>query len=43
MWTIVHYNNILQERHKDVWPRIDLIAGCPRALQAAVVRALVGN
>lgn len=43
MWTIVHYNNILQESHKDVWPRIDRIPGCPAALAAAVVRVLVGT
>jgi hypothetical protein len=42
-WTIVQYNNILQDRHKDVWPRIDKIAGCPPSLAAAVIRVLVGN
>jgi hypothetical protein len=42
-WAIIRYNNILQEHHRDVWPRIDRITGCPPALQAAVVRTLVGD
>ena len=42
-WTIVDYNNILQEQCKDVWPRLDKLQGCPSLLAAAVVRTVVGD
>jgi hypothetical protein len=43
VWTIIDYNNVLQEQSKDVWPRVDKLPGCPSVLAAAVVRAVVGN
>ncbi|MEX2141989.1 MAG: hypothetical protein WD894_22170 [Pirellulales bacterium] len=41
-WTIVQLNNIIQDRHKHIWPRIDKIPGCPGELQKMVVRTVAG-
>jgi hypothetical protein len=43
LFTIVHYNNILQEETKADWPRLDKVPGCPPALAAAVIREVVGT
>ncbi|MBI4523687.1 MAG: hypothetical protein HY695_07740 [Deltaproteobacteria bacterium] len=43
LWTIVHYNNVLQEQTRTEWPRIDKLSGCPPALVQAVIRELVGD
>jgi hypothetical protein len=29
VWTIVQFNNIVQENTKEVWPRIDKLRDCP--------------
>jgi hypothetical protein len=42
MWTIVHLNNFMQNRHVDVWPRIDKIQGCPSELKQMVIRTVAG-
>jgi len=41
-WTIIHFNNTVQEQCKDLWPRLDKVLGCPAALAAAVIREVVG-
>lgn len=43
LYTIVHYNNIIQARCRDVWPRIDKLPGCPPDLRAAIFRAVVDD
>lgn len=43
VWSIVNYNNILQERTKDIWPRLDKLPDCPPGLAAAVIRVVVGT
>ena len=42
-WTIAHLNNSLQERHVDIWPRIDKIPGCPGELVQMVMRTVAGK
>ncbi|MGD9629708.1 MAG: hypothetical protein AB7V18_10720 [Pyrinomonadaceae bacterium] len=42
-WTIVHLNESMQGRHINIWPRIDLIPGCPNELKAMVVRTVQGT
>ncbi len=43
VWTIVHMNEIVHERHQNLWPRIDKIPGCPEELKAMVMRTVVGK
>ena len=42
LWTIAELNNNLQDRHVNIWPRIDTIPGCPAELRQMVVRAVAG-
>lgn len=41
-WTIAVINNLFQDKNTDVWPRIDMIPGCPNELKDMVKRAVVG-
>jgi len=43
LWTIVFLNSDIQGRNKDVWPRLDKIAGCPPELKEMVSRTVVGK
>lgn len=43
LWTIVHLNESVQGRHIEIWPRIDLIPGCPSELKTMVVRTVQGT
>lgn len=43
IWTICYLNNSLQNRYYDIWPRIDMIPGCPGLLQQMVVRTVAGE
>ena len=43
LYTIVDYNNIIQGRCRDVWPRLDKLPGCPPDLRAAIFRAVVDD
>ena len=43
LYSIVDLNRSIQNRNKDVWPRLDMIAGCPQELAAMVKKKLVGQ
>ena len=42
-WIIIHMNDALQNRHVDLWPRIDKIPGCPGELVEMVRRNVAGK
>jgi len=42
-WSIVNLNNALQDRHLEIWPRIDKIPNCPPELRTMVVRTCSGT
>jgi hypothetical protein len=42
-WTIAQLNHGTRRRHKEVWPRIDKIPGCPDELKAMVTRTVAGD
>jgi hypothetical protein len=41
-WTITELNIVTKDHFPDVWPRIDLIVGCPAELKNMVKREVVG-
>lgn len=41
-WVIVHLNESVQHPHLEIWPRIDLIQGCPEEIKKLVVRTVQG-
>jgi len=41
-WTIAIINDLAQDNNTDVWPRIDMAAGCPQELKDMVKRQVVG-
>jgi hypothetical protein len=43
IWTIADLNGVFQRRLKNIWPRIDRIAGCPGELKEMVRREVLGN
>lgn len=42
-WTIALLNDAIQDRHVDIWPRIDKIPGCPEELKQMVIRTVAGT
>jgi hypothetical protein len=42
VWTIAIINDLMQDKNTDVWPRIDLMPGCPPEVRSMVKRACVG-
>lgn len=42
MYSIARLNDNLQHRNIGIWPRIDLIPGCPAGLKAMVTRTVSG-
>ena len=40
---LIILNNAMQNDHKDIWPRIDKIPGCPPELKEMVIRTVVGK
>jgi len=41
-WLITHLNNALQNPNVGIWPRIDMVQGCPPELGRMVARTVAG-
>lgn len=42
LYTIVLFNDMVQNRNTDIWPRIDKLPNCPGPLRTMVEREVVG-